>query len=66
LLFDSRWHFRYQRPHQIVSQFAEHGHRVFYIRLDGILPAHVEPRFFNHPSSKENVYQITLAAHRQT
>ncbi len=59
------WHFRYQRPHQIVSQFAEHGHRVFYIRLDGILPAHVEPRF-SITKLKENVYQITLAAHRQT
>ncbi len=59
------WHFRYQRPHQIVSQFAAHGHRVFYIRLDGILPAHVEPRF-SITKLKENLYQITLAAHRQT
>jgi GT2 family glycosyltransferase len=59
------WHFRYQRPHQIVSQFAAHGHRVFYIRLDAILPAHVEPRF-SITKLKENLYQITLAAHRQT
>ena len=28
------WNFRYQRPQQIISQFAAHGHRVFYIRLD--------------------------------
>jgi GT2 family glycosyltransferase len=59
------WHFRYQRPHQIVSQFGAHGHRVFYIRLDAILPAHVEPRF-SITKLRENVYQITLAAHRQT
>ena len=59
------WNFRYQRPQQIVSQFAAHGHRVFYIRLDGILPTHVEPRFSVN-KLKENVYQVTLAAHRQT
>src|SRR5258708_36789834 len=59
------WHFRYQRPQQIISQFAAHGHRVFYIRLDATLPAHVEPRF-SITKLKENVYRITLAAHRQT
>src|SRR5262249_46140703 len=25
------WEFRYQRPQQVMSQFAAHGHRVFYI-----------------------------------
>ena len=25
------WEFRYQRPQQLMSQFAAHGHRVFYI-----------------------------------
>ncbi len=59
------WKFRYQRPQQIISQFAAHGHRVFYIRLDGILPTYVEPRFSVN-KLKENVYQVTLAAHRQT
>ncbi len=59
------WHFRYQRPQQIISQFAAHGHRVFYIRLDATLPAHVEPRF-SITKLKENVYRITLAAYRQT
>ena len=59
------WNFRYQRPQQIISQFAAHGHRVFYIRLDGILPTYVEPRFSVN-KLKENVYQVTLAAHRQT
>ena len=59
------WNFRYQRPQQIISQFAAHGHRVFYIRLDGILPTYVEPRY-SISKLKENVYQVTLAAHRQT
>ena len=59
------WNFRYQRPQQIISQFAAHGYRVFCIRLDGVLPIHVEPRFSIN-KLKENVYQVTLAAHRQT
>jgi GT2 family glycosyltransferase/glycosyltransferase involved in cell wall biosynthesis len=25
------WHFRYQRPQQLASQFASRGHRVFYV-----------------------------------
>lgn len=26
------WDFRFQRPQQLMTQFAEHGHRVFYVR----------------------------------
>ncbi len=58
------WNFRYQRPQQIISQFAAHGHRVFYLRLDAVLPSDVEP-LFSISKLKENVYQVTLAAHRQ-
>ena len=58
------WDFRYQRPQQIISQFAAHGHRVFYIRLGSVLPADAAPRFAVH-KLKENVYEVTLAAHRQ-
>jgi polysaccharide pyruvyl transferase CsaB len=25
------WEFRYQRPQQLITQFAQHGHRCFYI-----------------------------------
>lgn len=28
------WDFRWQRPQQIASQFADHGHRVFYLSVD--------------------------------
>lgn len=31
------WNFRWQRPQQISSQFADNGHRVFYFSVD-ILP----------------------------
>ena len=58
------WSFRYQRPQQIISQFAANGHRVFYIRLDRTLPAHERPRFAL-VKLKENVYQVTLAARHQ-
>ena len=58
------WDFRYQRPQQIISQFAAHGHRVFYIRLGSVLPAAAEPRFAIR-KLMENVYEVTLAAHRQ-
>ncbi|MEP6818520.1 MAG: glycosyltransferase [bacterium] len=58
------WDFRYQRPQQIISQFAAHGHRVFYIRLGSVLPADAEPRF-SISKLKENLYEVTLAAYRQ-
>ncbi|HYR75271.1 MAG TPA: glycosyltransferase [Pyrinomonadaceae bacterium] len=57
------WDFRYQRPQQIMSQFSAHGHRVFYLRLDRVLPLQDSPRF-SVSSLKENVYQVTLAAMR--
>lgn len=58
------WSYQYQRPQQIISQFAEQGHRVFYIRLDHNLPANAEPGF-SITKLKENVYQVTLAADRR-
>ena len=58
------WDFRYQRPQQLMSQFAAHGHRVFCIKLKEILPADAEPRF-SLQEIKKNVYEVTLAAARQ-
>jgi GT2 family glycosyltransferase len=58
------WEFRYQRPQQIMSQFAAHSHRVFYI----------SPSRFKSNSSrervsvkniKENIYEIELAVEHQ-
>ncbi len=54
------WDFRYQRPQHLMSQFAAHAHRVFYI----------SPSRFKSDSSrervsvkaiKENVYEVELA-----
>lgn len=53
------WDFRYQRPQQMMSQFASHAHRVFYI----------SPSRFKSPDRervsvkaiKENIYEVELA-----
>jgi len=58
------WDFRYQRPQQLMSQFAAHGHRVFCIKLKDILPSNAEPRF-SLREIKKNIYEVTLAAVRQ-
>jgi GT2 family glycosyltransferase/glycosyltransferase involved in cell wall biosynthesis len=55
------WEFRYQRPQQLMSQFAAHGHRVFYIRLDHFLPSGGGTPF-SVTKLKENLYEIKLAA----
>lgn len=53
------WEFRYQRPQQVMSQFAAHGHRVFYISTSR----------FHSPDQgaaprvrliKENVWEVQL------
>ena len=57
------WEFRYQRPQQIMSEFAANGHRVFYI----------SPSRFQHSTAtpplvvskiKENLYEVQLTAER--
>jgi len=57
------WSFRYQRPQQLMSQFAAQGHRVFYINLNQFLSVTAEPRFVAR-LIKENIYGVTLAAER--
>ena len=55
------WSFRYQRPQQIMSQFAAHGHRVFYINLTQFRAAQAQPKVVTH-QIKENIYEVSLAA----
>ncbi|MBI3796936.1 MAG: glycosyltransferase [Deltaproteobacteria bacterium] len=55
------WSFRYQRPQQIMSQFAAHGHRVFYINLTHFRAPQAQPKVVTQ-QIKENVYEISLAA----
>jgi GT2 family glycosyltransferase/glycosyltransferase involved in cell wall biosynthesis len=57
------WSFRYQRPQHIMSQFAERGHRVYYINLAQFLPASTSPGF-RIREIKHNVFEVTLAAQR--
>jgi polysaccharide pyruvyl transferase CsaB len=57
------WEFRYQRPQQIMSQFAAHGHRVFYISTTRFQAGDATPRVAVK-QIKDNVYEIHLAATR--
>ena len=52
------WDFRWQRPQQLLSQFADAGHRVFLFRIGDVLPPGggafaITPR-------RKNVWEITL------
>jgi GT2 family glycosyltransferase/glycosyltransferase involved in cell wall biosynthesis len=57
------WDFRYQRPQQIMAQFAAHGHRVFYLSTTQSLPDDSSPRVQTR-IIKENVWEVKLAARR--
>lgn len=43
------WSFRFQRPQQLMLQFAAHGHRVFYLSLSQFRSQHARPRFSATP-----------------
>ena len=57
------WNFRYQRPQQLMSQFASHGHRVFYISISRFQPADpaaaIEVKLV-----KPNIYEVILRVSR--
>ena len=57
------WDFRYQRPQQLMSQFAAQGHRVFYLSTTRFLSANATPRIAVR-EIKENVFEVSLAAQR--
>ncbi|MCW5849749.1 MAG: glycosyltransferase, partial [Anaerolineae bacterium] len=53
------WEFRWQRPQQIMAEFAAQGHRVFYLRTTDFLPPGdkaVETR-----QLRPNVWEVRLA-----
>ncbi|MEN6458102.1 MAG: glycosyltransferase [Thermoguttaceae bacterium] len=52
-----RWPFRFQRPQQLMRQFARHGHRVFYLSDEFLLarPVAVAP-------IEPNVYGLSVSA----
>ncbi len=51
--------FRYQRPQQLASYFAEKGHRVFYMNISKWLPLN-SSRGFKIKEVKKNVYEVFL------
>jgi GT2 family glycosyltransferase/glycosyltransferase involved in cell wall biosynthesis len=53
------WTFRYQRPQQLMSQFASRGHRVFYINPTRVQSGRGKPAF-SVRQIKENLYELTL------
>jgi GT2 family glycosyltransferase len=57
------WEFRFQRPQQIMAEFAAQGHRVFYISTSRFLPADAFPRF-ELRELRSNVFEVSLAAER--
>jgi GT2 family glycosyltransferase/glycosyltransferase involved in cell wall biosynthesis len=53
------WEFRYQRPQQLMSQFAARGHRVFYISASKVRPGHAD---VGVRLIKDRVYDVQLGA----
>lgn len=57
------WSFRFQRPQQLMKQFAAAGHRVFYLNISDFLSPHARPKFSARPIEIEkNLYEIKLAS----
>jgi GT2 family glycosyltransferase len=57
------WEARYQRPQQTMSQFARHGHRVFYIVASKIVRPGAK-KGFRAVKVAENVFEVSLQASR--
>jgi GT2 family glycosyltransferase/glycosyltransferase involved in cell wall biosynthesis len=53
------WSFRWQRPQQLLSQFADAGHRVFVFKTSEFLRP--GPPWFEVAKLRENVWEVTLA-----
>jgi len=57
------WDFRFQRPQQLLTQFAKNGHRVFYmgVKFKGLVDAVVDL----HPINN-NIYEMILPGDTST
>lgn len=53
------WSFRWQRPQQLLSQFADAGHRVFVFKTTEFLTP--GRRSFDIEQVRENVWEVTIA-----
>lgn len=54
------WSFRWMRAQQLMSQFAERGHRVFFLSVTSFLPPGPAP--FQARPLRDGVWEIHLAA----
>src|SRR5262245_8398058 len=57
------WSFRFQRPQQLMAQFAAHGHRVFYLSVSQFRSPYAQPKF-SVQQIRENLYEVQIAARR--
>jgi GT2 family glycosyltransferase/glycosyltransferase involved in cell wall biosynthesis len=55
------WSFRFQRPQQLMTQFAAHGHRVFYLKVSQFRSQFAQPKFAVQ-EIRENLYEVEVAA----
>lgn len=53
------WEFRWQRPQQIMSRFADEGHRVFFISISRYLPPSGQRCAVKE--LRQNVWEVQLA-----
>jgi len=51
------WSFRFQRPQQLMRQYAAHGHRVFYVSQQFHRPPRIDVQELEH-----NVFSVKLPA----
>ncbi|HKQ73821.1 MAG TPA: glycosyltransferase [Blastocatellia bacterium] len=58
------WSFRFQRPQQLMSQFAAAGHRVFYLSATQFRSVYSRPKFQSEPIA-ENLFEVRIAARSQ-
>ncbi|MEO6726199.1 MAG: glycosyltransferase [Blastocatellia bacterium] len=66
------WSFRFQRPQQLMAQFARQGHRVFYLNVTDFRSPRARPKFSVQPISHalvaddgqplRNLYNVKIAA----
>ncbi|WP_145036268.1 glycosyltransferase [Paenibacillus sp. Y412MC10] len=64
------WQFRWQRPQQLSEQFAQQGHRVFYVttEINSVRKEEASKeevgRFVSIKNIDRNVWLVTLCAHK--
>lgn len=54
------WEFRWQRPQQVMSRFADQGHRVFFISTSRFLKGNGKP--YEVRPLRENVWELQISA----